>query len=199
MNYIVGICGTHGTGKSTILQGVKDFGYPTNETHISREAQRALGWDKLSIAGESVSNMWQLQNAILTAMDHRDEQISAARTPTIVERTPADVWAYTDMWCYRLGLPLDDERVKEYYERCCKMSKRYAKFLVVEPNDKIPFVAEANRADLKSRMSVANAINDFIWSGTLPITLIKSTGRVERVAEAVAVMNHVKVKSMGLI
>lgn len=199
MNYIVGICGTHGTGKSTILQGVKNFGYSSNEMHISREAQKALGWDRLSIAEESIHNMWQLQNAILDAMDHRDEQISMSRIPTIVERTPADVWAYTDMWCYRLGVPLDDTYVKEYYERCCKMSKRYAKFLVVEPNDKISFVAEANRADLKSRMSVANVINDFLWSGSLPITVIKSTGREERIAEALAVMNFVKVKSMGLI
>lgn len=185
--YIVGLCGTHGTGKSTILQGVKLAGCASDETQLSRKAQAVLCWKKLSIAQESVENMWALQDAILCAMFDRDVLIERSRTVTIVERTPADVWAYTEMWCNRLGINyIHDTRAMLYKARCRSMAQRYAKFLMVPPIMEIPFVVESNRADLASRAFVDSAIGQFLWDGALPFYLIKSSDKDCRVAEAIA-------------
>ena len=42
---IVGLSGTHGTGKSTIINGVAELGYKVNQAQLARAAQKALGWD----------------------------------------------------------------------------------------------------------------------------------------------------------
>ncbi len=189
MSYIVGICGTHGTGKSTIIKGVKAAGYPVVETSIAREAQKALGWAVLSEAEKSVDNMWALQNAILHAMFLRDQTIHKSGMITVVERTPADVWAYTAMWCRRLNIDsLTDFTASMYKARCQSMAREYRLFLQVPMSDAVPFVEEPNRADLPSRLFVALSIDNFIWSGAWPTIKIKSTTPEERVAEALATL-----------
>lgn len=184
---IIGLCGTHGTGKTTILQAAKEAGCSVNEAQLSRAAQKALGWEKLSIAGESVENMWALQEAVLAAMYDRDEAILKSGELTVVERTPADVWAYTAMWCQRLNIDTnEDEHARNYRGRCRAMASKYLKFVVVPPVDAIPFVAEPNRADLASRQFVEHVINAFIWDGLLSAYkayTISTTSREGRSAE----------------
>jgi ABC-type glutathione transport system ATPase component len=187
MAFIIGLCGTHGTGKSTILQGVKAAGIAAKEVQLSRQAQTALGWDKLSRAEESEEMMWQLQDAILAAMYDRDQEIKETKTLTIVERTPADVWAYTLMWLTRLHIdPHTNKKAQEYKGQCRDMAWHYAKFLMVQPSDLVPFAEEPMRADAKSRASVAFFIDDFLFSGCLPTYIFKTSAREERVKEALA-------------
>ena len=47
---IVGLSGTHGTGKSTIINGVAELGYKVNQAQLARAAQKALGWETLSLS-----------------------------------------------------------------------------------------------------------------------------------------------------
>lgn len=186
---LVGICGTHGTGKSTLLRGAKDSGCVVNESQLSRTAQAALGWDKLSRAQESVENMWALQEAILVAMYDRDEAIermSNIQHVTLVDRTPADVWAYTEMWCNRLGIDcLSDVRARSYKQQCREMAKRYARFLIVPINSQIKFVEEPNRADASSRVFVQQAIENFIFDGGLTYAVIKNADKDDRISEVI--------------
>jgi predicted ATPase len=189
MNYVVGLCGTHGTGKSTILQSVKAAGFPSNETQLSRKAQAELGWDSLARAQESADNMWKLQNAILSAMAWRDVEIQVSKKKTIVERTPADTWAYTSMWCNRLGIDVfTDRHAVAYRTQCIELARQYAKFVYVPPMDEIPFVADPHRADLASRQFVATTIDNFLWSNELPTYKIKSSSPAGRASEALEVM-----------
>jgi hypothetical protein len=182
---IVGLSGTHGTGKSTIINGVKDMGYPVNQAQLARAAQAALGWEKLSIAQESVENMWALQDAILNAMYDRDRAILDGGFVTMVERTPADVWAYTKMWCDRLDIDTErDPRAIQYKHHCRNMADEYLKILVVPMSKKIPFVAEPNRADLQSRETVADDITEFLLSGMLPMSMILGISKSDRILEA---------------
>lgn len=182
---IIGLSGTHGTGKSTIINGIKDKGYCVDQSQLSRGAQKALGWEKLSIAQESIENMWALQDAILDAMYDRDKAIIDGGFVTMVERTPADVWAYTKMWCERLDIEyINDYKAQQYKRRCRELASRYLKILVVPMTDKVPFVAESNRADLQSRETVANDITEFLLSGGLPMSMILGITKSDRILEA---------------
>lgn len=204
MGCVVGLSGTHGTGKSTILQGVKALGYPVMEAQLSRAAQKALGWDTLKRAQESVDNMWALQDAVLTALDARDTEIEQSGMITLTERSPADLWAYTQMWCARLNIdPQVDSRVQEYQERCFQLSRRYAGLMIVPMTDAIPFVEEPNRADLESRVPVAKYVYNFVSEATryspVGVHIFTSTPPNERVEEARKFLDFLKSNSNGVL
>jgi predicted ATPase len=183
--FVVGLSGTHGTGKSTILSGAEQRGVEVNKTSLSREAQRSLGWDRLSRAEESITNVWNLQYAILGAMRQRDVNIEGSGRHVLVDRTPADVWAYTEMWCQRFGIDTTaDARAVAFKERCHYMMLSYATIVVVPPVPEIPFVPEPGRADSKSREMVQRVIEDFIWEKPVPTVTIK-TPRIEDRVEIV--------------
>jgi hypothetical protein len=158
---LIGICGTHGTGKSSVLHGLKELGYHIDETQLSRQAQKELGWDSLSKAQESVENMWKLQNVILSKMIERDNKyLEYPHMITFVERTPLDVLAYTYMWASRLGILLNDKNLIEYTDKCFEHAEKYKFYIEMIMSDKVPFKPEANRADLESREFVAEYIHD---------------------------------------
>ena len=192
---IVGLSGTHGTGKSTIINGVAELGYKVNQAQLARAAQKALGWETLSLAQESKENMWALQDAILEAMFDRDQEALSTGDIVLVERTPADMWAYAEMWCRRLNIdPVTNPSAIRYKHYCRDLAKNYCRFLIVPSTEAVKFVAEPNRADLESRQFVELAINEFIESGNLPATVIKATGIVARINEAQTAMCIEKVK-----
>lgn len=185
---LLGICGTHGTGKSTILNAAKNAGCKVDFSQLSRTAQKQLGWDNLSKAQESVDNMWALQDAILNAMNDRDQSILKSGELTIVERTPADAWAYTALWCNRLGINIFDrsfknEAVEKYYNNCYDLAQHYLRFIVVPSIKEIPFEYDPNRADESSRDFVEKEINRFLWQSVLPIYTMKMTSKDGRAAE----------------
>ncbi len=189
MNYIVGISGTHGTGKSTLIKAIKADGFPVNEVQLSRAAQRALGWATLKDAISTVDSMWDLQEAILGAMYDRDLAINEFKVLTAVERTPADVWAYTEQWCIRLGIdPLLDKHAYSYRQRCFSMAHNYARIIIVPSNPSIPFEAEPNRADINSRNAVEHAIEKFVWGCNVPQHIMRETRRADREIEVRTVM-----------
>lgn len=182
---ILGISGSHGTGKSTITNALKEW-IQVDESQLSRSAQKALGWDKLSIAGESIENMWALQDAIFEAMIQRDWRLNLMPEFVATERTPADLWAYTVMWCKRLGIDHKvDERAQEYFRKCKTASKLYDAFIIVPICTAIPFEVDPNRADLQSREEVSELIQDFLEEDTEKCHTIFSTGKQERAEEAI--------------
>lgn len=186
MTYIVGLFGTHGTGKSTILKGAKWAGVNIQEVSLSRAAQASLGWTHLAEAEKSVENMWALQDAILAAMYDRDIEITKSQTLTLVERTPADMWAYTEMWCKRLNVDfINDRRAINYKNQCRVMASKYRLFIQVPISDSVQFVSEPNRADLKSRVDAEIAMQEFALSGGLNFHRLVSTGKDNRINETV--------------
>lgn len=186
---IIGICGTHGTGKSTVLQGVKAQGFKVNETQISRKVQKALGWETLGEAEKSVQNMWDLQETILATMYDRDQAILKSDMLTAVERTPADVWAYTEMWCTYHGIDVkQNAQAVNFKARCRSMAEKYAKYVMVLPHDAVLFAPDPNRATLMSRKFVELAIARFIEEGSYSSYVIRSPDRKERITEMMAQM-----------
>lgn len=186
MTYIVGLFGTHGTGKSTVLKRAKLAGVTVQESSLSRSAQAALGWTELSEAGKSVENMWALQDAILAAMYDRDLAIAKSKILTLVERTPADMWAYTEMWCKRLGVDfVNDRKAISYKNQCRTMASNYRLFIQVPITKSVEFVPEPNRADLASRVDAEIAMREFALSGGLNFLKLATVGPEERATETI--------------
>lgn len=198
MSHIIGLFGTHGTGKSTILNGVKNAGLNVCESSLSRTAQKFLGWTELSEAEKSEDHMWALQDAIMAAMYDRDLEIIKSKQYTLVERTPADIWAYTEMWCTRLNIDFTtDARALGYKKQCRALAANYKLFIQVPISDAVSFVAEPNRADLKSRVSAEKAMQEFVMSGNLDLYRIISTGKEQRIGEAVSVIKLVTLENVN--
>lgn len=189
---LIGLTGAHGTGKSTILKGVKPFGVNTIESSLSRNAQTRLGWENLKPAEESEDRMWQLQEAILAAMNDRDEDVLGSFKFTLVDRTPADVWSYVDLWCTRLtanGIKVDEAHKRDFQRRCRTMASRYSHHIIVPISDEVPFIAEHNRADLAGRDYHEKAVCQFIISGGLSHMVLLQTGIDERVRKVATLIN----------
>lgn len=183
---IVGLCGSHGTGKSTVVKEARARGIEVNDIQLSRTAQVKLGWDKLSYAQDSIENMWLLQNAVFHALMERDEQIAnECDDLVLVERTPADAWAYTRLWLFRQGIDPDADYEAIVYRKTLEShAKRYySSFVILPIRSEIPFVAEANRADLESREFIDVHVRDFILRNELPHYTLKTLGPSHRGTE----------------
>lgn len=194
---IIGLCGTHGTGKSTLLRSLREAEANVCDVQISRQVQNKLGWEKLSLVTDSVENMWAFQEAVLQAIYDRDTVLEKTGDVVIVDRTPVDVWAYTAIWCYRLGINTSglhgsSERAKAHKALCRTMAARYALFISIPLKKEISFEAHPNRADEESREFVQTQVNSFLIHGGLPTHELKSVSVSERVAEVLGQVTLVK-------
>jgi len=171
------------------MNGVEAAGLSVNRAQLSRTAQKALGWDNLARAQDSVENMWLLQDTILAAMKERDASIEATGKFTLVERTPADMIGYTRMWCRRLGIDATtDLTFRNFFFDCMDMSKRYAAIIIVPMIPQVAFVEEPNRADLASRVPVDADIRTCVSHMAVNHVVMAGITPEERVAETVAII-----------
>lgn len=188
---LIGLSGTHGTGKSTVLQSVKHAGFSVSEVSLSRNAQKSLGWDTLSVAQESVDNMWALQDAVLAALQERDRAICESGELVLVERSPADLWAYLSMWCRAHQIDAAaSPRVARYYDALARAALAYNTVIVIPTSDSVPFVQDPNRADFESREYVADTINNFLRQNEVSTHVMRQTSRGGRAVEAIAIMRQ---------
>ena len=188
---IVGISGTHGTGKSTIMDALIASVQSVDRSQISRSAQKALGWATLKDATSTVESVIQFQEAVLEAMYDRDYKIltSGINTHVFVERTPADVYSYACWWITQQHKCTEPEVVNwlsMYKQRCRVMQAKYLTTVIVQPHPNIPFVADPNRATLENREFVRNEINRFIQDGGCSHSFINTLAPEDRAAECIS-------------
>lgn len=195
---LIGLTGAHNTGKSTILKGAKTFGVAVIESSLSRNAQAMLGWENLKPAEESQENMWSLQEAILASMYDRDQSVLGSFQFTLVDRTPADVWAYVDLWTNRLdakGLKVDEDHKQDFKNRCRVMAGKYAHHIIVPITPEVKFEAEDNRADKEGQDYHEKAVCQFVVAGGLSHLVLLQTGINERAVKVATLLNTLQQSS----
>lgn len=103
MAKIVGISGAHGSGKSTVLNALKNDGYVVDDFKVSREVQKQLGWDNLDSVMNDIMTMKAFQEEILNQKLRHDSALKQNIDTEfiLVERTFADIAAYSTQWAWK--------------------------------------------------------------------------------------------------
>jgi nicotinamide riboside kinase len=176
---LIGLTGSHGTGKSTIIRNLKGS-IPVDERLISREVQKKLGWDDLERVKDFQDVMWTYQDSILDLMGERLEDSS--ESVLLVDRTPADAQAYARLWCDSFGVNwLTSQKAADYSERCARQCLKYHNFIYLPIEPDINFKAEKNRATLESQETVAKYILDFLVQYSLPYVILRTSDLTTRI------------------
>lgn len=196
---IIGISGTHGTGKSTIMGALSKANQSVDRSQISRSAQTALGWATLKDATKTVNSTIEFQEAVLNAMYDRDHAIIkiGKQSAVFVERTPADVFSYANWWITQEHKCTDSSVLSwlaGYKARCRFMQSLYHTTVIVRPHEQIPFVPDPNRATLDNREFVRDEIENFIVGGGCNHTFITTLSPEDRATEAIAAIAFANMK-----
>ena len=166
--FTIGISGAHSTGKTEILRILKDYGYEVDESpSLSRTAQANLGFDNLADAVADLDKAWALQVEILRLLRLRDVNHLGRDKPILVDRSPADLYAYATVW--RETFKTDSAEWKfnaeynQYVNDCLKHTReRYCGIVYRHINVNKPFVPEPGRATLENRDDTDRNIARFV-------------------------------------
>lgn len=186
---LVGLCGTHGTGKTSITTELEARGFAVDRVSLSRAAQASLGWSHLNKVEESEENMWALQDRILAALLERDTKIAQSGIVTFVDRTPVDLIGYVNLWADKLDWKIDRQHYQKYYDACWNACRNYVMQWLVIIRDEIPFVVEDNRADEASRVFHQNIMLSFMINNDIPFRLMTSLSVNDRAEEILSRLN----------
>lgn len=122
---LIAVCGSQGSGKSTIIQEIKDRGYVTVERKTARSilSERKVTLDEVN-ADLNIKKKFQEE---LTKRKRLDEYSTAARRDIIAfcERTHADLFTYA---LVSLGVYNEHSKwLNWYYQECLRNCQYYDK------------------------------------------------------------------------
>ena len=131
---MIGLCGAHRTGKSTVARELaKVMGYPT----LLSDDYRVADALKINPVGEiTLADRITYQEALLDAFMAAAREIGG---PFISDRTPLDMAAYMMAAWDGKGTEEESSRVMAYIQRCTDMTAFHFSQVIYFPID-IPYV-----------------------------------------------------------
>lgn len=185
---IIGLTGAQGAGKSTLLTELSARGYRVDPYKVSRAVQNELGWENLHQVMDSWGTMRQFQELVYLRKKENDQ---ALQGPIFVERTFADVVAYTQYWTWEL---VDARKVqlnsamnwlRQYTMACLDAQNSiYSSVLLLPLMPHVQFIDDPQRAKRNSAEQIyQNELNFVLMSSTryLEITAEDTPGRADQV------------------
>lgn len=167
---IVGISGAQGGGKTSLLNELKLRGYEVDEFKVSRAVQAQLGWKSLDNVMDNFSTMVTFQDEVYNQKLENDLSFSTNGRPGLIltERTFADVFAYAQLWAYKLMYRGDVPEmeglrwVNEYYRKCAEAQvKCYAGTLLLPLMNHVKFEDDPHRAKKEDVQRVYEEVQRF--------------------------------------
>lgn len=146
----IGICGAHGTGKTTLAKEVHAlFGTPII-TNLMRSFWQENGVDDFEKLPKDIRTIFQ-KESLLKQIEAEESYI----TGFITDRTVLDQIAYTKMSSNMIGVEF------EIYEQLCKERLKSYTHLIYLP---IEFESEQEilRADIKTRSQCADIMKGYL-------------------------------------
>lgn len=98
---VIGVSGAQGSGKSTILNALQVKGYSVDPYKVSRAVQERRQWTGLKTVEQTWEQMVDFQREILEVKIAHDKVLAETGKTIFVERTLADVVAYSALWAWK--------------------------------------------------------------------------------------------------
>lgn len=194
MAKIVGLSGAQGAGKSTLLVELQSRGWVLDQFRVSRAVQAEFGWETLDKVLESVDGMIAFQNEVFRQKCNHDLALKCRGVHGIVlvERTFADILAYTGEWLHAFVLQgqISAEEASEFYSdyaHSCEVCQEeiYEGVLLLPLMKHVKFQDDPNRAKEDSAIRVFDKVRHFVQTKTprLPNHTIQSLSVADRADE----------------
>lgn len=195
MAKLIGLSGPQGGGKTTLLNGLRDFGIVVDDFKVSREVQKQLGWESLSQVMESPETMMAFQAKVRDVKYVRELE-NIARTDVeivLTERTFADIASYTQLWAWELAdskkWSLNDavEFLVGYVDLCKHNQEVYAGNMILPSMPHIIWQADPHRAEKKHIEFVTEQMDrffDLVHPRSVPVFRITEGSVNGRIAQA---------------
>lgn len=156
----IGLCGAHGTGKTTLAKAYADqIGVPFVEGRVSA-VFKAMGLDSGDAWGKlSMTQRLDVQERVLA--EHVSLYREYGESAFITDRTPIDFLAYTLANLRQDELtPELEARIERYTERCLdEVNANFTLLVALQPCAAIPLVAREGRGELSAAfISVVNSL-----------------------------------------
>jgi len=199
MTKIIGMTGAHGTGKSATLEHIKNDPIIDNikvdDYKFSRSVLKALG-QTLEEATATVESTMSFQTKVLDSVRRRNHLLKLLEpqgdvTTHLVDRSVADVYAYTRLWSEKNGI--DREWFEKYEAKCAEMVSAYD-IIFVFPTGKIPFVDDGIRAKEDTQAAIAQYIDEFLAKYAKRFYVVQSTSIEDRASEIQIVLHMLSLR-----
>ena len=199
MTKIIGMTGAHGTGKSATLEHIKNDPIIDNikvdDYKFSRSVLKSLG-QTLEEATATVESTMSFQTKVLDSVRRRNHLLKLLEpqgdvTTHLVDRSVADVYAYTRLWSEKNGV--DREWFEQYEAKCAEMVSAYD-IIFVFPTGKIPFVDDGIRAKEDTQAAIAQYIDEFLAKYAKRFYVVQSTSIEDRASEIQIVLHMLSLR-----
>jgi len=199
MTKIIGMSGAHGTGKSATLEYIKNDPIIDNikvdEYKFSRSVLKSLG-QTLEEATATVESTKSYQTKVLDSVRRRNYLLKLLEpqgdvTVNLVDRSVADVYAYTRLWSEKNNI--DAEWFEKFEAKCAEMVSAYD-IIFLFPTGKIPFVDDGVRAKEDTQASIAQYISEFLAKYAKRYYVVQSTSIEDRASEIQIVLHMLSLR-----
>lgn len=164
MSILVAVSGTHGSGKSAILNGLAaNPKFIVDDYKVSRAVQAELEVENLQELVTSFYKMKSYQDKVFEYKWARDSAFATDGLDdriVLTERSFFDIAAYTQVWLTRYKRLSADQQMwwENYKAKCIQAQSIYSGLVVVHSHPNIPFELDPNRADEASRSEFENLL-----------------------------------------
>jgi len=195
MTKIIGVSGSHGTGKTCTLDNIakvqsKDPEIVVDDFKVSRAILEEMKCT-LDQATATSKLMKVYQSRVLDVKIHRDlhvlRNIVVSTTPInfLVDRSPADVWAYTKLWASKNKV--SNSWFAEFTKKCIKAIEQYDK-IILFPIGKIPFIDDGVRAKEDTQQCINDYIITFLDASEIKYHTVESATVEDRTKEIISII-----------
>lgn len=197
---VIGVSGAQGGGKTTLLAEIKNLGYAVDDFKVSRAVQEELGWESLSQVTTSIDTMIDFQTKVLEAKANNDRRLKQEGDGVIlVERTFADIYAYTCLWIKKLSegnqkaLFEGTEFMTLYSAKCLAYQEEIYDGVVLLPfMSHIAWVDDPKRASREDIDEVFMSVGSFALFTSVPFMKIKTLSPADRAFEVTDFIRRLK-------
>lgn len=177
MAKLVGLSGAQGAGKSTLLKELMNRGWYLDQFRVSRAVQEEFGWGNLERVMDSPFTMMEFQEEVFRQKYNHDHSLhgSTAHEVILVERTFADILAYTSCWTHAFvdrgafSPAQANVFLAEFTQKCTVCQNEvYAGVILLPLMPHVVFEVDPNRAAQDTADLVYNDVRKFVFEQMTP-------------------------------